>query len=160
MNSLFKVAMVAMTHIHNTGAFKKSNRLTFSSTPIFCSNSISRGPSLATGPGPFRLQTTSTATALLAGAVSGDRGHILATGKSWIGSPTFGGTENGVHFPYENGTFPYENGTFSYENVENVDVHRENECSPSDCPVFLDVPGLHFGKRMELYYMAHVETAT
>ena len=24
----------------------------------------------------------------------------------------------------------------------------ENECSPSDCPVFLDVPGLHFGKRM------------
>lgn len=122
MNSLFKDVQsndgcndTYSQHIHNTGAFKKSHRVTFSLR--FSAATPSGGhlwrPLRVRRWSLHRLQTTSTATALLAGAVRGHRGHILATGKSWIGSPTFGGTENGLHVPYENGTFPYENGTFS-----------------------------------------------
>lgn len=166
-SKMFKVTMVAMTHIHN----------------IFTTLGLSKNPTGWHFHSDFLQQ-------LHQGAISGDRSgsavgpytayrrrprrpHFLRVQSvgigvtSWrqekVGSdlPPLVGLKMGYmfhmkmgHFPMKMGHFPYENGTFPYENVENVDVHRENECSPSDCPVFLDVPGLHFGCSIKLLKMA------
>ena len=119
---MFKVAMVAMTHIHNISqhwGFQKIQPGDIFINSDFLQQLHQQGAISGDRSGSVPLTDDVHGDRTSCGCSQWGSGSHPGDRKSWIGSPTFGGTENGVHFPYENGTFPYEN-------VENVDIHREN----------------------------------